>query len=70
MSDFLGAFGRKPAADDSLIPLSAVVGAFLGETAPENPLILLNSLFPEDCTDSEDLADQIDEFFDFMIWTA
>jgi hypothetical protein len=43
----------------------------MGKTAPENPPIPLNSLFPEDSvsTDSDkDLAEELDEFFHFMIW--
>ena len=47
------------------------MGTYLGKTAPENPPIPLNSLFPEDSvsTDSdEDLAEELDEFFRFMIW--
>ena len=48
-----------------------VLGTYLGKTAPENPPVSLNSLFPEDSvsTDSdEDLAEELDEFFRFMIW--
>jgi len=48
-----------------------VLGTYLGTTAPENPPVSLNSLFPEDSvsTDSdEDLAEETDEFFRFMIW--
>ena len=47
------------------------MGTYLGKTAPENPPVPLNSLFPEDSasTDSdEDLAEELDEFFRFMIW--
>jgi len=47
------------------------LGTYLGKTAPENPPVSLNSLFPEDSvsTDSdEDLAEELDEFFRFMIW--
>jgi len=47
------------------------LGTYLGKTAPENPPVPLNSLFPEDSasTDSdEDLAEELDEFFRFMIW--
>ena len=47
------------------------MGTYLGKTAPENPPIPLNSLFPEDSvsTDSdEDLAEELDESFRFMIW--
>ena len=47
------------------------MGSYLGKNAPENPPVSLNSLFPEDSvsTDSdEDLAEELDEFFDFMIW--
>jgi hypothetical protein len=47
------------------------LGNYLGKTAPENPPVPLNSLFPEDSasTDSdEDLAEELDEFFRFMIW--
>ena len=43
----------------------------MGRTAPENPPVPLNLLFPEDSafTDSdEDLAEGLDEFFHFMIW--
>jgi hypothetical protein len=50
---------------------SRILGTYLGKTAPENPPIPLNSLFPEDSasTDSdEDLAEELDEFFRFMIW--
>jgi hypothetical protein len=46
-----------------------LLGTYLDKTAPENPPIPLNSLFPEDSTDSdEDLAEELDEFFSFMIW--
>jgi hypothetical protein len=47
------------------------LGTYLGKTAPENPPVSLNLLFPEDSvsTDSdEDLAEELDEFFRFMIW--
>ena len=50
---------------------SFVFGTYLDKTAPENPHVPLNSLFPEDSasTDSdEDLAKELDEFFRFMIW--
>jgi hypothetical protein len=43
----------------------------LSKTAPENPPVSLNSLFPEDSasTDSdEDLAEELDEFLRVMIW--
>ena len=48
-----------------------MLGTYLGKTAPDNPPVSLNSLFPEDSvsTDSdEDLAEEFDEFFRFMIW--
>ena len=48
-----------------------LLGTYLGKTAPENPPVSLNSLSPEDSvsTDSdEDLAEELDEFFRFMIW--
>jgi len=48
-----------------------LLGTYLGKTAPENPPVPLNSLFPEDSvsTDSdEDLAEELQEFFRFMIW--
>jgi len=47
-----------------------LLGTYIGKTAPENPPISLNSLFPEDSvsTDSdEDVAGELDEFFRFMI---
>jgi hypothetical protein len=47
------------------------LGTYLGKTAPENPPGPLNALFPEDSvsTDSdEDLDEELDEFFRFMIW--
>jgi hypothetical protein len=45
------------------------LGTYLGKTAPENPTIPLSSLFPEDSTDSdEELVEELDEFFYFMIW--
>jgi hypothetical protein len=45
------------------------LGTYLVKTAPENPPIPLNSLFPLDSTDSdEDFAKELDEFFRFMIW--
>ena len=43
----------------------------MSKTAPENPPVSLNSLFPEDSasTDSdEDLAEELDEFLRVMIW--
>jgi hypothetical protein len=43
-------------------------GTYMSKTAPEKPPIPLNSLFHEDSTDSdEDLAEELDEFFRFMI---
>jgi len=48
-----------------------MLGTSLGKTAPENPPFSLNLLFLEDSvsTDSdEDLAEELDEFFHFMIW--
>ena len=48
-----------------------MLGTYLGKTAPENPPVSLNSLFPEDSvsTDTdEDLAEDLDEFFRLMIW--
>jgi len=48
-----------------------LLGTYLGKSAPENTPVSLNSLFPEDSvsTDSdEDLAEELDEFFRFMIW--
>jgi len=48
-----------------------LLGTYLSKTAPENPLIPLNSLFPENSpsTDSDEyLAEELDEFFCFMIW--
>ena len=47
------------------------MGTYLAKTAPENPPIPLNSLFPEDSVSTnsdEDLAEELDEFFRFMIW--
>jgi len=47
------------------------LGTYLAKTAPENPPIPLNSLFPEDSVSTnsdEDLAEELDEFFRFMIW--
>jgi hypothetical protein len=42
----------------------SVLGTYLGKTAPENPPVPLNSLFPEGSTDSnEDLAEEYDSFF-------
>jgi hypothetical protein len=42
---------------------------YWGKYAPANPPISLDSLFPEDSTDSdEDLAEELDEFFRFIIW--
>ena len=46
------------------------MGTYLGKNSPDNPPFPLNSLFPEDSvsTDSdEDLAEELDEFFRFMI---
>jgi len=48
-----------------------MLGTYLGKTAPENPPIPLNSLFPDDSTSTdsdEDLAEELEEFFRFMIW--
>ena len=61
-------FPRSDNGKKKTIPL---LGTYLGKTAPENPPVSLNSLFPEDSvsTDSdEDLAEELDEFFRFMIW--
>jgi len=47
------------------------LGTYLGKTAPENPPVSLNLLFPEDSVANdfdEDLAEELDEFFHFMIW--
>jgi hypothetical protein len=43
------------------------LGAFLSKTAPDNSPIPLNSLFPEDSTDSEDLDDESGELSRFMV---
>ena len=40
----------------------------MGITATENPPVPLNSLFLEDSVSTEDLAEELDEFFRFMIW--
>ena len=46
-----------------------ILGTCFGKIAPEIPPIPLNSLFPEDSTGSdEDLAEELDELFRFMIW--
>ena len=48
-----------------------MLGTYLGKTAPENPPVSLNLLFPEDSVANdfdEDLAEELDEFFHFMIW--
>ena len=48
-----------------------MLGTYFGKNASENPPVSLNSLFPKDSvsTDSvEDLAEELDEFFRFMIW--
>jgi len=48
-----------------------LLGTYLGKTAPENPPLPLNSLFPGDSvsTDSDEgLGEELDEFFRFMIW--
>jgi len=53
------------------LPGEGLLGTYLGKTAPDNPPVSLNSLFPEDSvsTDSdEDLAEELDDFFRFMIW--
>jgi hypothetical protein len=47
------------------------LGSYLGKSAPEHPPVSLNSLFPEDSISAdsdEDLAEELDEFFRFMIW--
>jgi len=43
------------------------LGTYLGKTAPENPPVSLNSLFPEDSV-STDSDEELNEFFLFMIW--
>ena len=43
------------------------MGTYLGKTAPENPPVSLNSLFPEDSV-STDSDEELNEFFLFMIW--
>jgi hypothetical protein len=43
------------------------LGAFLGKTAPNDSPIPLNALFQDDSRDSRDLADELDEFFRFMV---
>jgi len=53
------------------IPPTPVLGTYLGKTAPDNPSVPLNSLFPEDSAfndSDEDLAEELDECFRFMIW--
>ena len=60
---------RKPPgtySQEQSLPGEGFLRTYLGKTAPENPLIPLNSLLPEDST--EDLAEELDEFFRFMIW--
>jgi len=65
---------RKPPgtySHEQSLPGEGLLGTYLDKSAPENPPVPLSSLFPEDCasTDSdEDLAEELDEFFRFMIW--
>jgi hypothetical protein len=55
--------------DQAISSSMKFVGCYLGQNCSENQPIPLNSLFPEDTTDSdEDVADELDEFFLFMIW--
>ena len=44
------------------------LGTYLGKTAPENPLVSLNSLFPEDWVSTDSDEDLAEEFFRFLIW--
>ena len=47
------------------------MGTYLGKTAPKIPPAPLNSLFPENSASvdsNEDLAQELDGFFRFMIW--
>jgi len=41
---------------------------YFDKTAPENPPIPLNSLFPEDSISTDSDEEDLDEFFRFMIW--
>jgi len=53
------------------LPRQGLLGTYLGKTAPENPPVSLNSLFLEDSVSTDpddDLAEELDEFFRFMIW--
>ena len=48
-----------------------LLGTYLGKTACENPPISWNSLIPENSVSTgsdDDLAEEMDEFFRFMIW--
>ena len=45
------------------------VCCYLGKTAPENPPIPLNSLFPEDSVYTDSNEDLAEEFFRCMIWS-
>jgi len=64
---------RKPPgtySQEQSFPVEGWLGTYLAKTAPENPPIPLNSLFPEDSasTDSDqDPAEDLDEFFCFTI---
>jgi hypothetical protein len=65
---------RKPPgiySREQPLPGERLLGTCMGKTASENPPVQLNSLYPEDSvsTDSdEDLDEELDKFFRFMIW--
>ena len=42
---------------------SDLLSAFLGKIAPDDSSILMSTLFQDDSSDSEDLADELDDFF-------
>jgi hypothetical protein len=60
---------RKPPgtySQEQSLPGEGLLGTYLGKTAPENPPVSLNSLFPEDSV-STDSDEELNEFFRFMI---
>ena len=65
---------RKPPgtySQEKSLQGEGLLGTYLGKTACENPPTSLNSLIPENSVSTgsdDDLAEEMDEFFRFMIW--
>ena len=55
---------RKPPgtySQEQSLPGERLLGTYLGKTAPENPPVSLNSLFPEDSVSTDSDEDLVEE---------